>query len=62
MMTDVALSPRDFPHGMAAWSLPAEIERFLAGESDGAGLFRALYDSVLDEKVPERLSALCRPG
>lgn len=35
-----------------------EIERFLAGESDGALLLHALYDTIADEPIPARLLAV----
>ncbi|HEX9489554.1 MAG TPA: hypothetical protein VF930_04655 [Stellaceae bacterium] len=38
----------------------AEIERFLGGETDGGVLFHALYGSVADEAIPERLLAVLR--
>jgi hypothetical protein len=38
-----------------------EIRAYLAGEGDGAALLHALYDHILDEPVPERLSAVVRP-
>jgi|SwirhisoilCB1_FD_contig_31_4569701_length_256_multi_7_in_0_out_0_1 hypothetical protein len=44
----------------AAVSVPSQIELFLSGATDGAALFGALYDEVLDEPVPDRLKALCR--
>jgi len=37
-----------------------EIERFLDGETDGSVLFHALYGSVADEPVSERLLAVLR--
>jgi hypothetical protein len=45
---------------IAALSIPGQVELFLSGATDGAALFGALYDAILDEPVPERLSALCR--
>jgi hypothetical protein len=41
-------------------TLSGYIELFLSGASDGGALLRSLYDDVLDEKVPDRLSAVCR--
>ncbi len=38
-----------------------DIRDFLAGRNEGAALFHALYDHVLDEPVPERLRALVKP-
>jgi hypothetical protein len=35
-----------------------EIERFLEGESDGALLLHALYDTIADEPIPARLLAV----
>jgi hypothetical protein len=35
-----------------------DIRDFLAGRNDGEDLLHALYDHVLDEPVPERLTAL----
>ena len=34
-----------------------EIARFLDGTSDGALLLHALYDTIADEPIPERLLA-----
>ena len=44
----------------AGAAMAAEIERFLDGESDGSVLLNALYGSVLDEPIPERLLAVLR--
>ncbi len=44
----------------AGASTAVEIERFLDGESDGGVLFHALYGSVADEPIPERLLAVLR--
>jgi len=35
-----------------------EIDRFLEGTSDGALLLHALYDTIADEPIPERLLAV----
>jgi hypothetical protein len=59
MMTFPALLAFDLRDELT-WSIPAEIERFLSGASEGAALLGALYDDVLDEPVPDRLTALCR--
>lgn len=40
----------------------AQIRHFLAGRTNGGALFHALYDHVLDEPVPERLSAVLHRG
>ena len=45
---------------LAALTLTVELERFLAGESDGGLLFQALYGEVVDEPIPERLLAVVR--
>jgi hypothetical protein len=37
-----------------------QIERFLDGDTDGEELFDALYGSVAEEPIPERLLALFR--
>jgi hypothetical protein len=37
-----------------------QIQDFLDGRTHGEDLFHALYDHVLDEPVPARLSALLR--
>ncbi|HVB17452.1 MAG TPA: NepR family anti-sigma factor [Stellaceae bacterium] len=37
-----------------------DIRAFLLGKSDGMALLRLLYDHVLDEPLPDRLSALLR--
>ena len=44
----------------AGASTATEIERFLDGDSDGSVLFHALYGSVVDEPIPERLLAVLR--
>lgn len=44
----------------AGASTATEIERFLDGDSDGGVLLQALYGSVLDEPIPERLLAVLR--
>lgn len=41
-------------------STSVEIERFLDGETDGSVLLHALYGSVADEPIPERLLAVLR--
>ena len=45
---------------IAVSSIDRDIRDFLAGNSDGEELLHVLYDHVLDEPVPERLSALLR--
>jgi hypothetical protein len=42
-------------------SVDSQIRAFLAGDSDGEEVLRAIYDHVLDEPVPERLKALLKP-
>jgi hypothetical protein len=37
-----------------------QIEDFLSGRTNGAGLFHALYDSVMDEEIPATMLALLR--
>ena len=44
----------------AGASTATEVERFLDGDSDGGVLFHALYGSVADEPIPERLLAVLR--
>ena len=41
-------------------STEREIRDFLSGKTDGEDLLHRLYDHVLDEPVPERLSALLK--
>jgi hypothetical protein len=41
-------------------STAVEIERFLDGETDGGVVLNALYGSVADEPIPERLLAVLR--
>jgi Anti-sigma factor NepR len=41
-------------------STDREIRDFLNGKTDGEDLLHAMYDHVLDEPVPERLTALLR--
>lgn len=41
-------------------STEREIRDFLNGKTDGEDLLRRLYDHVLDEPVPERLTALLK--
>jgi hypothetical protein len=43
-------------------STAVEIERFLNGETHGGVLLHALYGSVADEPIPERLLAVLRDG
>jgi hypothetical protein len=38
--------------------LEDQIADFLDGRTHGEGLFHALYDHVLDEPIPERMSGL----
>lgn len=44
----------------AAPSIDAQIRGFLAGETNGAALFHALYDDILDEPIPESMRAILR--
>ena len=44
----------------ARCSTEREIRDFLTGKTDGENLLHRLYDHVLDEPVPERLSALLK--
>jgi len=41
-------------------STEREIRDFLDGKTDGGDLLHTLYDHVLDEPVPERLTALIK--
>ena len=41
-------------------STEREIRDFLNGKTEGEDLLHALYDHVLDESVPERLTALLK--
>jgi hypothetical protein len=41
-------------------STEREIRDFLSGKTDGEDLLHRLYDHVLDEPVPERLTALLK--
>jgi hypothetical protein len=43
----------------ATWS-SRELDRFVAGATNGETLLHALYDEVLDEPVPVRLSTLMK--
>ena len=45
----------------AVRSVDSQIRAFLAGESEGEELLHSIYDHVLDEPVPERLTALLKP-
>jgi hypothetical protein len=45
------------PRVAMSW-IDRDIRDFLAGENEGGDLLHALYDHVLDEPVPERLTAL----
>jgi hypothetical protein len=47
------------PHIATSW-IDRDIRDFLAGRSDGEDLLHAIYDHILDEPVPERLSALLK--
>lgn len=60
MRPPTALALDTFEALAAPFSVPLEIERFLSGETEGELLLGLLYDHVLDEPVPERLSAICR--
>jgi len=42
-------------------SVDSQIRAFLAGEGEGEELLHSIYDHVLDEPVPERLTALLKP-
>ena len=46
---------------IAMRSVDSRIRAFLAGDTNGEELLHELYDHVLDEPVPERLSALLKP-
>ena len=46
---------------IAMRSVDSRIRAFLAGDTNGEELLRELYDHVLDEPIPERLSALLKP-
>jgi hypothetical protein len=41
-------------------STDAEIRRFLNGETTGQVVLGALYDQILDEPIPKRLTDLLR--
>lgn len=41
-------------------SVDSQIRSFLSGENDGEEVLHAIYDHVLDEAVPERLTALLK--
>ncbi len=41
-------------------SADRDIRDFLAGKNDGGQLLQKLYDHVLDEPIPERLTAILR--
>jgi hypothetical protein len=41
-------------------SVSRQIRRFLDGESDGGALFEALYGSIAEEPVPQRLLDVLR--
>jgi anti-sigma factor NepR-like protein len=47
------------PRVAMSW-IDRDIRDFLAGENDGEDLLHALYDHVLDEPVPERLTAILK--
>jgi hypothetical protein len=44
----------------ARCSTEREIRDFLVGKTNGEDLLHTLYDHVLDEPVPERLTALLK--
>ena len=41
-------------------SLERRVRAFLDGKTHGEELLRALYDHILDEPIPERLTAVLR--
>jgi hypothetical protein len=47
------------PHPVRC-STEREIRDFVTGKTDGENVLHALYDHVLDEPVPERLTALLK--
>ena len=47
------------PRIAMSW-IDRDIRDFLGGRNEGEDLLHALYDDVLDEPVPERLSALLK--
>jgi hypothetical protein len=51
---------RPVAHHPDRCSTEREIRDFLSGKTDGENLLHKLYDHVLDEPVPERLTALLR--
>ena len=42
-------------------SVDSQIRSFLAGQGEGEELLHSIYDHVLDEPVPARLTALLKP-
>ena len=58
--TPLPLRSRPVERHPVRCSTEREIRDFLNGKTDGEDLLHALYDHVLDEPVPERLTALLR--
>ncbi|HEV2301498.1 MAG TPA: hypothetical protein VGR91_08005 [Stellaceae bacterium] len=52
---NTARDPRS-PHS----SLAKQVRAFLDGRTHGEELLHALYDHILDEPIPERLTAVLR--
>lgn len=42
------------------WSLERRVRAFLDGKTHGEELLHALYDHILEERIPERLTAVLR--
>ena len=59
MYLAVKILPTVEPRVAMSW-IDRDIRDFLAGGNEGEDLLHALYDHVLDEPVPERLTAILK--
>jgi hypothetical protein len=60
MYSAAALRLVDDPADFFPVSIDEQIREFLDGETNGEDLLHALYDNVMGEPVPARLSAILR--
>lgn len=62
MMLKVTCAKAELPAALGDLdgAIDREIRLFLNGENDGSELLHGLYDDVLDEPVPSRLTDILR--